>query len=217
MKFEVKNIKIKDIVNNKGQIEGLPANPRVIKNNQFDKLVKSIKDNPEMLSLRELLVTPDPNKPERYIILGGNMRCKAMRCLDYTEAPCKIITDATVEQMKAYIIKDNADFGEWDLQSLQEWDLGQLAEWGLDVPEFKEETETETEEAPQEAEEEKEETSEMDDFYLAVYKNYIYAYRDTYVVSPNSINDPEYRCIQNAQDNKKNALKSNKNASDFTL
>lgn len=139
MKFEEKVLKIKDLTSNKGQIEGLPANPRTIKDAKFEALCKSIKDNPEMLNLRELLVTPLDGK---YVVIGGNMRLKAMKSLDYKEAPCKIITDATVEQLKAYTIKDNNGFGEWDFEMLQsDWDAAQLTDWGIDLPVFEEKPE----------------------------------------------------------------------------
>jgi ParB-like chromosome segregation protein Spo0J len=118
---------------NKGQIEGLPKNPRLIRDEHFKKLKKSIEDNPEMLYLREMLVYPHQGK---YVVIGGNMRLMAMRDLKYTEAPCKVIPeDTTVEQLKAYTIKDNSSFGEfdWDLLA-NEWDADLLDDWGVDIP-----------------------------------------------------------------------------------
>lgn len=119
---------------NNGQIEGLPKNPRLIKGDKFKKLKQSIADNPEMLSLRELLVYPIAI--DRYVIIGGNMRFTAMQELKYTEVPCKVIPEtATVEQLKAYTIKDNSGFGEWDYDLLNvEWDVLQLDVWGVDMP-----------------------------------------------------------------------------------
>ena len=121
---------------NKGQIEGLPKNPRLIRDEKFKKLKKSIKDNPEMLYLRELLVYPHEGK---YITIGGNMRLMAMRDLKYAEAPCKVIPeDTSVEQLKAYTIKDNAGFGEWDWDLLaNEWEADILDGWGVDIPDTK--------------------------------------------------------------------------------
>lgn len=117
---------------NKGQIEGLPKNPRLIRDEHFKKLKKSIEDNPEMLYLRELLVYPHQGK---YVVIGGNMRLMAMKDLGYTEAPCKVIPeDTTVEQLKAYTIKDNAAYGEWDYDLLaNEWDAQDLDDWCVDV------------------------------------------------------------------------------------
>ena len=129
------------IETNKGQIEGLPKNPRLIRNEHFRKLKKSIEDNPEMLYLRELLVYPFNGK---YVVIGGNMRLMAMKDLKYQEAPCKVIPDDTgVEQLKAYTIKDNAAYGEWDYDLLaNEWDLDQLDDWCIQTVEQLKEEET---------------------------------------------------------------------------
>ncbi len=125
-------IPISQIETNKGQIEGLPKNPRLIRDEHFKKLLQSIKDNPEMLYLRELLVYPHQG---RYITIGGNMRLMAMRDIGYTEAPCKVIPEGTsIEQLKAYTIKDNAAYGEWDYDLLaNEWDYDMLDNWGLSI------------------------------------------------------------------------------------
>lgn len=87
-------------------------------------------DNPEMLSLRELLVY---KHGEKYVTIGGNMRLNALQDLEYQEAPCKIIPqNATIEQLKAYAMKDNAPYGEWDYDMLaNEWDTEQLKDWGV--------------------------------------------------------------------------------------
>lgn len=126
-------LKLSKLEANKGQIEGLPKNPRIIKDDKFRKLVKSIEDNPEMTSLREILVYPYGDK---YVVIAGNMRLKAMKELGYKEAPCKIIPEeTTVEQLKAYTIKDNSGFGEWDFDMLnEEWDLNLLEDCAIDLP-----------------------------------------------------------------------------------
>ena len=128
-------IKMSRIEMNRGQIDGLPKNPRILHDSKFKNLVKSITDNPEMLALRELLVFPHGDK---FVIIGGNMRYKAMKELGYTEAPCKIITaDTPVETLKAYMIKDNGGFGDWDFDALTiDWDDEPLEEWGVDMPEY---------------------------------------------------------------------------------
>ena len=98
-------LKLSKLEANKGQIEGLPKNPRIIKNDYYRKLVKSIEDNPEMTSLREILVYPYGDK---FVVIGGNMRLKVMKELGYKEAPCKIIPEeTTVEQLnrKCYMIE----------------------------------------------------------------------------------------------------------------
>lgn len=117
---------------NKGQIDGLPANPRIIKDDKYRKLKASIEENPEMLELRPLLVYEHKGE---YIIIGGNMRYRACKELGYKELPCIIIPpEATIEQLRAYTIKDNNGFGEWDYDMLaNEWDAVELDDWGVDV------------------------------------------------------------------------------------
>jgi DNA modification methylase len=118
---------------NKGQIYGLPANPRFIRDEHYRKLKTSIQENPDMMSLRELLVFEQKGK---YIIIGGNMRYRALKELGFSETPCKIIPPGTsVEALKAYTIKDNAGFGEWDFDLLaNEWDMEDLSKWCVDIP-----------------------------------------------------------------------------------
>src|SRR5690554_5448886 len=114
-------IKLSEIEVNKGQIPGLPGNPRFIRDDKYKKLVQSLTDNPEMTALRELLVFKHEGK---YVIIGGNMRYRAMKELGYAETICKIIPEGTsAEDLKAYTIKDNAGFGEWDVDLLaNDWD-----------------------------------------------------------------------------------------------
>ena len=138
MKVELlksQNIELSKLEVNKGQIEGLPKNPRLIKDAKFEKLKKSIEDNPEMLGMREVLVYPHGSK---YVIIGGNMRFQACKELQFVTVPCKILSkDTTAEQLRAITIKDNVGFGEhdWDLLA-NEWDSVELEEWGLEVPNF---------------------------------------------------------------------------------
>lgn len=126
-----KNIDIKDIEINKGQIEGLPKNPRFIRDKRFDALKKSIEDAPEMLELRELLVFPFGGK---YVVIGGNQRFRACRELGFRTLPCKVIDPETpVEKLREYTIKDNNGFGEDDSDILaNEWDFEELKEWGME-------------------------------------------------------------------------------------
>ena len=109
-------IPMRDVVENTGQIDGVTANPRKISTANLKKLVQSIKDYPEMLSLRELLVYPHNGK---FVVIGGNMRYRAMKHLGFQEAPAKVISeDATPEQLNAYIYRDNSHFGEWDFTNI---------------------------------------------------------------------------------------------------
>lgn len=119
---------------NDGQLEGLPANPRTIRKKKFDKLKANIKEYPEMLAWRSLLVYPLDNG--HYIIIGGNMRFRAMQELAHTEAPVFIIPKETpVERLQAYTILDNNGFGEWDWDLLaNEWPEDMLDDFGLDIP-----------------------------------------------------------------------------------
>jgi hypothetical protein len=138
MKVELlksQNIEISKLETNKGQIEGLPKNPRLIKDAKFEKLKKSIEDNPEMLGMREVLVYPHGSK---YVIIGGNMRFQACKELQFETVPCKVLSkDTTAEQLRAITIKDNVGFGEHDWELLaNEWDSVELEEWGLEVPNF---------------------------------------------------------------------------------
>jgi ParB-like chromosome segregation protein Spo0J len=108
-----------------------PKNPRIIKDDKFRKLVKSIKDFPQMLELRPIVVD------ENNIILGGNMRYKALLEAGYTEVPIVRANDLTEEQKDEFIVKDNVGFGEWDWDALaNEWDAELLNDWGLFVPEL---------------------------------------------------------------------------------
>ena len=106
-----------------------PNNPRLIEDDKFKKLVQSIKDFPEMLDIRPIVVNSD------MVILGGNMRYKACKEAGLKEVPI-IKTDLTEEQQREFLIKDNTSGGEWDFEMLDnEWDVEQLEEWGLDRPE----------------------------------------------------------------------------------
>ena len=108
-------------------IKANPNNPRVIKDDKFDKLVTSIKEFPEMLEARPIVVNPD------MVVLGGNMRLKALKAAGVKEAPVYVATWDEIKQ-KEFIIKDNVGFGEWDWDILaNEWDAEELGEWGLEV------------------------------------------------------------------------------------
>jgi hypothetical protein len=110
------------------QVKSNPNNPRLIKNDKFKKLVKSVQDFPEMLELRPIVVD------ENMIVLGGNMRLKA--CIEAGLKEVWIeVANLTEQQKKKFTIKDNVGFGEWDWDELANtWDAEELNEWGLDVP-----------------------------------------------------------------------------------
>jgi DNA modification methylase len=106
-----------------------PNNPRIIKDDKFKKLVKSIQEFPQMLELRPIVV--DGNM----VVLGGNMRLKASIAAGLTEVDILIADQLTDEQKAEFIIKDNVGFGEWDWDMLaNEWDIDALEDWGLELP-----------------------------------------------------------------------------------
>jgi hypothetical protein len=128
-------VKVSDLKNNTGQIEGLPKNPRFIKDLKYEQLKKSIQDDPEMMVLREVIAYDNAGE---LVTICGNMRLRACKELGIKEVPCKILpTSTSIEKLKAYTIKDNVGFGEhsWD-DLANEWDAEQLSDWGVDVPMF---------------------------------------------------------------------------------
>ena len=115
-------VKIKEVKTN-------PNNPRFIKDDKFKKLVRSIKEFPEMLELRPIVVDKDN------IVLGGNMRLRACKEAGLKEVHIVKADQLTEEQQREFIIKDNVGFGEWDWDNLaNEWDTEKLEDWGLDLP-----------------------------------------------------------------------------------
>jgi site-specific DNA-methyltransferase (adenine-specific) len=116
-------VKISDVKSN-------PNNPRIIKDDKFKKLVQSLKDLPEMAEVRPIVVNAD------MVVLGGNMRLKAMKEAGWKDVPVEVV-DWDEQKQKQFIIKDNVGFGEWDWDQLaNEWDAEELNDWGLDVPLF---------------------------------------------------------------------------------
>ena len=106
-------------------------NPRFIKDYKFKKLVKSIKEFPEMLKLRPIVVNKD------MVVLGGNMRLKACKEAGLKEVWILKADDLTEQQQREFIVKDNVGFGEWDWDVLgNEWNTQQLGDWGLELLPF---------------------------------------------------------------------------------
>lgn len=117
------------------EIKENSENPRYISEEKFNKLKKSIKDFPEMLEKRPLVVD------ENMIVLGGNMRLKALTELGYKEIPIIRAEGWTEEQKKEFVIKDNLGFGSWDWDVLaNEWEPELLTEWGMDLPSYFDQT-----------------------------------------------------------------------------
>jgi len=118
-------VKITDIKTN-------PNNPRIIRDEKYKKLLKSIEEFPDMLNKRPIVAFTD--KDGKYVVLGGNMRLKALKELKYKEVPIIVANEWTEEQKHEFLIKDNVGFGEWDWDILaNEWDTEKLEDWGLDI------------------------------------------------------------------------------------
>jgi len=122
----IQKIKITEVKQN-------PNNPRTIKDDKFQKLVQSIKDFPQMLELRPIVVN------DEMVVLGGNMRLKACKEAGLKEVPVIKASQLTPEQQAEFIVKDNVGFGEWDYNLLlNTYDSAELEAWGLDLPELPE-------------------------------------------------------------------------------
>ena len=122
--MEIKKVKIGDVKPN-------PNNPRIIKDDAFRKLVKSIQGFPKMLEIRPIVVNDD------MVVLGGNMRLRACIEAKLKQVPIIKASELTEEEQRQFIIKDNVSGGEWDWDALaNEWDAEKLEDWGLNVPNF---------------------------------------------------------------------------------
>lgn len=109
-----------------------PNNPRQIKTKEFESLVKSLEQDPEMFRARPILVS---DRTGELVVIGGNMRLRAVKKLNMKEAPCFIMHGLTEEQEKRIAIKDNGAWGEWDWDALANaWGELPLNDWGLNIP-----------------------------------------------------------------------------------
>ena len=123
MQVEVKTLKLSKVKLN-------PDNPRRISERDMDRLVKSLREFPDMMKLREIVVD------ETMTVIGGNMRVLALRKMGIQEATAKICKGLTAEQKREFVIKDNAAFGEWNMDSLANaWGDLPLTDWGIKMPE----------------------------------------------------------------------------------
>jgi hypothetical protein len=113
------------------EVKSNPNNPRIITDDKFKKLVKSVKEFPKMLELRPIVVNDD------MVVLGGNMRLKAYKEAGIKEIPIIKAGDLTPEEEKEFIIKDNVGYGDWDWSVLEEqYDDSTLLDWGVELPVF---------------------------------------------------------------------------------
>lgn len=120
------------LVNNEGQIEGVPANPRVLRDSQYLALKESMqKDN-----LTGVLPLKVFQLGEQYVVIGGNMRLQVLKELGAEQVSCIVVPqDAPAETLRKIVITDNSTFGDWDMDCLaNEWDAGELQDWGVELP-----------------------------------------------------------------------------------
>lgn len=130
---ERRAISVGKLVQNNGQIDGVPKNPRTWEPGDVESLAKSIEETPELLDARGLIVVPHGGK---FVVIGGNMRLAACRQLKLKELPCMVLPEDTdAERLKAIAIKDNGSFGAWDFEALKldDWDPVMLEECGVEL------------------------------------------------------------------------------------
>lgn len=127
--METRKIPLALLVQNTGQIQGVPTNPREWNGDELERLEVSIKETPELLEARGLIVYP---YGEQYVIIGGNMRWTALKELGETEAPCIVLPkDTPVETLRQMVIKDNVTLGNWNMLALRDgWEAKELKGWG---------------------------------------------------------------------------------------
>ena len=132
-------IDITKLLYNEGQIDGVPKNPRYLKESEHDKLVKSLSDSPELLEYKPLMVYG--LEDGTYVTICGNMRLRVANELriggntNFDKLPCFVLkTDTPIEKIKEYAIKDNVQAGNWDWDELAngEWETDDLQDWGVD-------------------------------------------------------------------------------------
>lgn len=144
-KKQLKVLGIKDFINimclepNEGQIVGVPKNPRYLKGEEHDKLKKSLKDSPELLQYKPLMVYATENNS--FVVICGNMRLRICQELHnegvegFDALPCFVLKkDVPIAKIKEYAIKDNVQAGNWDWDELAngDWEVEDLQDWGVD-------------------------------------------------------------------------------------
>lgn len=132
-------IDITKLLYNEGQIDGVPKNPRYLKESEHEKLVKSLADSPEFLEYKPLMVYG--LEDGTYVTICGNMRLRVANELriggntNFDNLPCLVLkTDTPIQKIKEYAIKDNVQAGNWDWDELAngEWETDDLQNWGVD-------------------------------------------------------------------------------------
>lgn len=166
--IQAQEIELKKLTPNKGQIEGVPTNPRKATKRAIENMKKSIEETPLMLEVNEL--TAYDNNGE-LVVIRGNLRYKALKALGYKTAPVKVLpAETSKETVNQIVIKDNIHYGEWDTDCLQtEWEKDQFQDWGVDVS-WGEEEKPKKEKEPQEDED----LQEKIDYYAMMLGDRLY-------------------------------------------
>lgn len=133
--MELQRISVSLLRCNTGQLKGVPKNPRTIKGEMYKKLLKSIKDDPELLEAKPLIVVENDSI---FVVVAGNMRFTACKELNYTHIPCAIVPPNTDSgKIRSYATKDNNHYGDWDVDLLnEEWDVDLLDDSGYNIAEL---------------------------------------------------------------------------------
>lgn len=166
--IQAQEIELSRLVPNRGQIEGVPANPRKVTKKGIENLKRSIEETPIMIELREIIAYDNHGE---LVVVGGNQRFQALKALKYKTAPVKIMpTDTPKQRVYEVAAKDNTHVGEWDIDLLEaEWDKNKLQEWGVDVS-WGEEEKPKKEKEPQEDED----LQEKIDYYAMMLGDRLY-------------------------------------------
>ena len=177
--IQAQEIELTRLVPNRGQIDGVPANPRKATKKQIDKLKKSIQETPTMLQLREVIAYDNDGE---LVIIGGERRYDALKALKKKTAFVKVLpSDTPKDVLQAIIIKDNTHAGEWEDELLMEWNSAQLESWGLDVSWGEEEKPKKgKDEEPDEDQDEEEDDKE--EFYRSMFKDVLYDSNNIYEI-----------------------------------
>lgn len=179
--IQAQEIELSKLVPNRGQIAGVPANPRKVTNKQIKQMVKSMRETPQMQELREIIAYDNGGE---LVVIAGERRFEAMaKKMKKSTAFVKILPqDTPPEVLNAIIIKDNTHTGEWDMDLLQmEWEKDQLQEWGVDVS-WGEEEKPKKEKEPQEDEDESEGEDDKEEFYRSMFKDVLYESDNIYEI-----------------------------------
>jgi hypothetical protein len=132
--METVKIKLTQLEPNRGQVKGLPKNPRKVDEAAMKKLMDSIQQDPELLELRSLMVYEYAKG--KYVVIGGNMRLEALRKMGFNDAPCVVVpSDTPVEKLRNYALKDNGSYGHWDFDLLElDWGIEEVQAAAIEFP-----------------------------------------------------------------------------------